>query len=200
VDGEGNGAHPNLGRSRFPVPLILTPRATPETATHESTNNYTMEAPPTPLYLPHSLPYPIQIQRLHLKPSSSLTKTAPLFTYSYAVKTVGKKLGDKVERESKVWESPVGGLLCKWGVKEGETLVDAAYVFTSHIYVHISLYGEEKRGQRAGADASLARAVVPSSTSKSPARTTFNSTASAHYVARISQCKSTSLPRTRGRD
>lgn len=78
----------------------------------------------TTLRLPHNLPYPISIQRLHVLPSKNSTstntinKTDTLLTYSYYVETPE---GTR-EKEVRVWESPVNGELIKWCVREGDSL------------------------------------------------------------------------------
>jgi hypothetical protein len=80
------------------------------------------ELPATPLYLPFSLNYPITIQRLHHPASSSVSKTQPLFTYSYY--STNRAEGTK-DREVKVWESPVEGIILKWAVRDGQVINDA---------------------------------------------------------------------------
>lgn len=90
--------------------------------------------PPTALFLPRQLPYPLTVQRL-LRPatephpaqarlleqlkSPALVKTDSLLTYSFR-NTHG-------EREVRVWESPVAGELQKWCIDEGQLLLDARY-------------------------------------------------------------------------
>lgn len=77
--------------------------------------------PATPLFLPFSLPYPITIQRILARPtSSSIPRLAPLLSYAYTATHDGVK-----ERMVKVWESPVEGEVIKWDVKEGQVLRDA---------------------------------------------------------------------------
>lgn len=88
----------------------------------------------TSLRLPHNLPYPIIIQRLHLLPPpiiknssnndteteivTKVNKTDRLLTYSYFIENEeGKK-----EKEVRVWESPVNGDLIKWCIREGDTV------------------------------------------------------------------------------
>lgn len=79
-----------------------------------------MDRPPTPLYLPHTLSFPLTITRL-LASTPRVRKTSPLFSFSYLV---SRPDGSR-EREVKVWESPVEGEVVKWGVKEGDVLKDA---------------------------------------------------------------------------
>lgn len=88
----------------------------------------------TSLRLPHNLPYPVIIQRLHLLPPTinnntsknetekeivtKVNKTDRLLTYSYFIENEeGKR-----EKEVRVWESPVNGDLVKWCVREGDTV------------------------------------------------------------------------------
>lgn len=77
--------------------------------------------PATPLFLPHSLPFPLTVQRIHSPTGSAVRKTQSLCTYSYTVLT---KEGKK-EREVKVWESPVQGDVTQWDLREGEVIKDA---------------------------------------------------------------------------
>ncbi|ORY66918.1 hypothetical protein BCR35DRAFT_322307 [Leucosporidium creatinivorum] len=83
--------------------------------------------PPTPLYLPYSLPYPITLQRILAPTSSQIPRLTPLLSYAYSATHDGVK-----ERMVKVWESPVEGEIIHWNVKEGQVLRDA-----SQAIVHI---------------------------------------------------------------
>lgn len=76
--------------------------------------------PPTPLYLPYSLPFPITLQRLTAPTSSNILKSAPLFTYSYHATLDGIR-----ERQVSSWHSPVQGQIVNWAVKEGQLISDA---------------------------------------------------------------------------
>lgn len=84
---------------------------------------------PTAIYLPNALPYPLKIHRL-LVPASSTTnpatvsKTTPLFSYSY--QPLQRKQDTTLpDRQARVYESPVGGDIVEWCVREGQELLDA---------------------------------------------------------------------------
>ena len=74
---------------------------------------------PTPLYLPHSVPYPITIQRLNKSTGAQVGKTDALFTYSFKAKKADEP-GE--ERLVRVWESPVEGEITKWEVEVNEVI------------------------------------------------------------------------------
>ncbi|KAL8292868.1 hypothetical protein RQP46_000562 [Phenoliferia psychrophenolica] len=80
----------------------------------------------TSLALPRALPWPITIQRLHLKPGQHIARTQALFSYSYMhPRNDGTGTADKLVRD---WESPVEGDLVSWNVKLGDTLKDNSAV------------------------------------------------------------------------
>lgn len=82
-----------------------------------------MQAPPTALMLPRTLPYPITVHRLHLSPGDRVVRTKPLFSYSYLnPRNDGSGAADKLIRD---WDSPIEGDVVSWGVKIGEVLRDS---------------------------------------------------------------------------
>ena len=94
-----------------------------------------MEAP-TALYLPGSLPWPVTINRI-LRPSKtthpansrllaeskspSVSKTDALFSYSFQTTD---RAGIE-SKETRMWDSPVGGEIVTWYIQEGAVLRDA---------------------------------------------------------------------------
>ncbi|KAI5481789.1 RNA polymerase II CTD phosphatase Fcp1 [Pseudohyphozyma bogoriensis] len=76
------------------------------------------EQPPTPIYLPRALPYPLTVNRLFATPTSTVRKTQQLFSYSYfATGEDGHR-----EKQIRVYESPVGGQVKSWAVREGDVV------------------------------------------------------------------------------
>jgi hypothetical protein len=73
--------------------------------------------PPTPLFLPSDLNYPVTINRLHVTPGAQVRNTQPLFSFSHWVAKDGSR-----EREVSVYESPVEGQVIKWSVREGDVI------------------------------------------------------------------------------
>jgi RNA polymerase II subunit A-like phosphatase len=97
-----------------------------------------MSDPPTPFSPPSTLPYPITLTRLLVKPGSSVSRGDKLLEYSFLSSTRRRELekraraseaeGEEGVDESKwendmmgSWESPVGGEVVKWvGVEVGK--------------------------------------------------------------------------------
>lgn len=98
----------------------------------------TMSDDPTPLSLPPHLPYPIKISRLIANTGDSIDRGTRLLEYTFTSDTSKRALAAKgangngtgsdgfVGRENDMvgsWESPVEGVLEKWGkVRLGERL------------------------------------------------------------------------------
>lgn len=76
---------------------------------------------PTPLYLPHSINYPITIQRINKPTGAQVSKTDGLFTYSFKAK---KTDSPGEERLVRVWESPVEGEITKWEIKVNQVITN----------------------------------------------------------------------------
>ena len=79
----------------------------------------------TSLHLPSNLPFPITLHD-HLINSSNptISKTTPLFTYSFPSKQLIKNdKGKGIEHlEFRTYESPIEGELSEWCVKEGAVI------------------------------------------------------------------------------
>ncbi|KDQ12066.1 hypothetical protein BOTBODRAFT_34921 [Botryobasidium botryosum FD-172 SS1] len=94
--------------------------------------------PATPLYLPSTLSYPIQVSRLLVRPADKVSRGTALFHYSYEYilpptrphpASLKQNLKDGA-RETRfgTWESLVDGVVGQWNIKPGEqiTLEEAA--------------------------------------------------------------------------
>lgn len=77
---------------------------------------------PTPLYLPHSITYPITIQRLNKPLGGQVRKTDALFTYSFKAK---KSDEPGEERLVRVWESPIQGEITKWEIQVNQVITNS---------------------------------------------------------------------------
>jgi RNA polymerase II subunit A-like phosphatase len=92
---------------------------------------------PTPVHLPPTLPYPITISALHLRPSTSIAAPTKAISYTYQLKddltegadvntqVKGKKKGG--ERGYASWDCAVEGEVVGWGegMNVGTVLRDA---------------------------------------------------------------------------
>ena len=95
-----------------------------------------MSDPPTPLNLPPTLPYPIRISRLLVKPGSDVSRGSSLFEYAFASDSSRRALaqrGDQPGQSSSSggnaneldmvgsWESGIEGEVVRWAewVKPG---------------------------------------------------------------------------------
>ena len=72
----------------------------------------------TELYLPTSLPFPIKIIKIPLKPPTEILRGANLLSYSYVHRD--KPTPDDPEPEPEVrygtWDSPIEGVIDKWTI------------------------------------------------------------------------------------
>jgi RNA polymerase II subunit A-like phosphatase len=78
----------------------------------------------TELYLPSSLPFPIKIIRIPLKPPVEISRGTNLLSYSYV--HYDKPTADEPEPEPEVrygtWDSPIEGVMDKWNIRPGDTV------------------------------------------------------------------------------
>ena len=85
------------------------------------TLHYTMS---TELYLPTSLPFPIKILRIPLKPPAEILRGTNLLSYSYV--HCDKPTSDEPEPEPEVrygtWDSPIEGVIDKWTIRPNDTV------------------------------------------------------------------------------
>lgn len=78
---------------------------------------------PTELYLPHDLPYPIQLVSLHARPSDSISRGTRLLTYSFIAfaSDLDSDPGDPETRFG-TWDAPIDGSLDRWHVRANDII------------------------------------------------------------------------------
>jgi RNA polymerase II subunit A C-terminal domain phosphatase len=78
----------------------------------------------TELYLPSSLPFPIKILKVSLKPPAEISRGTNLLHYSYVHHT--KPTANEPEPEPELrygtWDSPIEGMIDKWNISLGDTV------------------------------------------------------------------------------
>ena len=78
----------------------------------------------TDLYLPTSLPFPIKILKIPLKPPAEISRGTNLLSYSYVY--CDKPTPDEPEPDPEVrygtWDSPIEGVIDKWTIRSGDTV------------------------------------------------------------------------------
>lgn len=78
----------------------------------------------TDLYLPTSLPFPIKILKIPLKPPAEVSRGTNLLSYSYV--HCDKPTPDEPEPDPEVrygtWDSPIEGVIDKWTIRPGDTV------------------------------------------------------------------------------
>ena len=78
----------------------------------------------TDLYLPNSLPFPIKILKIPLKPPAEISRGTNLLSYSYV--HCDKPTADEPEPDPEVrygtWDSPIEGVIDKWTIRSGDTV------------------------------------------------------------------------------
>ena len=78
----------------------------------------------TELYLPTSLPFPIKILKIPLKPPAEISRGTNLLSYSYVHRDI--PTADEPEPDPEVrygtWDSPIEGVIDKWNIRSGDTV------------------------------------------------------------------------------
>ena len=78
----------------------------------------------TELYLPTSLPFPIKILGIPLKPPAELLRGTNLLSYSYVHrnKPTPDEPGPEPEVRYGTWDSPIEGVIDRWTIRSGDTV------------------------------------------------------------------------------
>lgn len=78
---------------------------------------------PSDIYLPRTLPYPITLIDVHVKPGDEVKRGTRLLSYSFRNALPGVSTASSSSQTSfGTWDAPVDGTITRWNVAKGDTL------------------------------------------------------------------------------